>query len=371
MIIIDIGSTLTISRRCFQDMICGGRSNVVKNVIDRFLTRLLDHGAKLVFICRSDTIPHKLEKFCKRQDRKYTRRLSFFDEFRNKDVTLECLNQYIYDIPVRRFFRNSDFFRKYGRVIVTTDDAYTGQVVANQAIQNNALAVIGQNSNFLIFPGHWSYWSLKHFDFDQMSTIEYCRHELRSHLNLSVEQMFILATISNTFWSSRDMLPFHTASSHHRFFHSIATYVKSIRNLAMLTDDDIRGIALTWMQRCTDTDLVNFKASMQYYNVNGSPLLDKEIYMRNNLVEDEINLILTLSPLPIRVGLCDLRRPRDGSAERLPHARLILPIFRRIAGIALKHKNNALLTIPVLTKWSHEENYNTTDVYPDYPRSSY
>ena len=366
MIIIDFCSTLTISRRCFQDIICGGRSNLVKKLVERFLTRLVIHGASLMFVCQSDTLPRNLDQFCTRQNRKYSRLLAFFDQLRNR-VSHERLDRYIYEIPVRNFSRNGDIFQKYGRVIVTTTDAYADHVVANQAIQNNAMAVIGEHSDFLIFPGDWSYWSLKHVNFDEMSTIEYCRNELRAHLRLSVKQMFILATISgNKFWAVKDMLTFQ-----HQTYDNIAEYVKTIRNLASLTDDEIQDIALTCMKKYTTEDVLNFKKSMDHYNIDGTPQPDKEIHLPHNFVQDEINLLLTLSPLPIGVGLCDLRRPMDDSIEMQSHAILVIPIFRRIAGVALLHKNDASLTIPVLTKWSHEESYATTDVYPDYPRSNY
>jgi hypothetical protein len=64
------------------------------------------------------------------------------------------------------------------------------------ATKNNALAVIADDSDYLIYKGNWRYWSARQLDLNDLSTMEYDRRALWDCLNLSEDQMKIFATIA-------------------------------------------------------------------------------------------------------------------------------------------------------------------------------
>lgn len=90
--------------------------------------------------------------------------------------------------------------REFGTVIVATERDCDG-IVAHQAKEHNALAVISPDTDFLIYQGNWNHWIADRIKFGECGGINvtancFDRNKLTSHFGLNREQMKIFATIA-------------------------------------------------------------------------------------------------------------------------------------------------------------------------------
>jgi hypothetical protein len=87
--------------------------------------------------------------------------------------------------------------RKYGQLIVTMSLKECDTEIARYAFNNpKVLAIVADDSDFLIYPGHWRYFSLRNIDYDNFETYEYSRTALRSFLNLTDKELAILSALN-------------------------------------------------------------------------------------------------------------------------------------------------------------------------------
>lgn len=67
--------------------------------------------------------------------------------------------------------------------------------IARFAYQNRCLAILGQDTDFVVYPGARHYWSIKNFDKHRMKTLEYSGARLASSLHLHYGHLPLLASL--------------------------------------------------------------------------------------------------------------------------------------------------------------------------------
>lgn len=119
--------------------------------------------------------------------------------------------------------------------------------IARYACNNDSvIGVIAEDSDFLIFPGNWRYFSTKELTFEnnkELKTREYSRTALREFLRLTgAKQMAIFATIAgNDIVTYKDLEYCH--SQNHFYSWDVVTkfsnIAKKVRDFENLTNAEI------------------------------------------------------------------------------------------------------------------------------------
>lgn len=129
--------------------------------------------------------------------------------------------------------------RDYGEVIVTFTRECDSEIARYAHNNPKVLAIISDDSDFLIYPGHWRYFSLKDIEYPSLNTYEYSRKALRLFLNLTDKELIILSTLNGNdiikFDKVRDNFHVKMDPFKHRFpdfrFPKLAECAKSLSKL--------------------------------------------------------------------------------------------------------------------------------------------
>lgn len=175
-------------------MMCGMRSDVYFRRVRGFFQRLVDAGAKFVFFTDGPVQNDKQPTWMKRQNTKYEDHLAVIDKL-EKHVPLSDLVKQ--PIPTTTMVASliRAIAKEFGPVNTSIHNECDLELAA-YATETNAFAIMADDSDFLIYPGQWRYWSIKHIDHDRLTTIAYNRAGLRAHLGLSPEQLLLFANLA-------------------------------------------------------------------------------------------------------------------------------------------------------------------------------
>lgn len=236
--------------------------------------------------------------------------------------------------------------------------------LAQYAHQNNALAVLGQDTDFLIFNGHWQYWSIDNLDMKILTTICYSRPVLCRELGLAQDQMCLFATLSGNDLVSQDSLrDFHQGMRpYHKKFYYIADYVRGVRSLPRnLTKNDLEDIAWDCFGAGTEENIEILRKSIQSYDVlRQIPNLDtKQLGYGVNFI-----YILQMGvPYPLTLHYIDRRNEFSTISD------ILIPLIQRQAGIVLQQEEPDKAKCSVILKRSHQDQYQEISLQPEYPTS--
>uniref|UniRef100_A0A0K8TLN5 Putative constitutive coactivator of peroxisome proliferator-activated receptor gamma n=1 Tax=Tabanus bromius TaxID=304241 RepID=A0A0K8TLN5_TABBR len=104
--------------------------------------------------------------------------------------------------------------------------------IADFANSVGAMAIISNDTDFLIYEGDWRFWSANHLNLETFCTIEFNRHSLRTHLKLNSNQMCLFATLGgNDILKYNDVVNFHRRIGSNRDkFLRIADVIRSLNS---------------------------------------------------------------------------------------------------------------------------------------------
>lgn len=158
---------------------------------------MLDAGAKLAFFLDGPHQKQKDEVWFQRRNATYSSALKIFDGIESgldlKTIARNVGDANIGSVSIAKTFEG--ICKRLG-YFKTSVEMECDLELAQYAVQNNALAIVGQDSDFMIFDGHWQYWSTEFLDLETLNTICYNRTALCRHLGLSQEQMCLFATLA-------------------------------------------------------------------------------------------------------------------------------------------------------------------------------
>lgn len=189
----------SISRKNFNDIICGGRHRMVLERWTKILVALKKIGCKL--ICFSDLyIPEdKINKKLNNQDVGYVASKKLYDVLENGQFDLQTISNGIPRRPLKSII--------HGMAVIASNkcDEFHRSTkheadfeIARYAKQHDVLAVLSSDSDFLIFSGSWQLWSANDIRFtkrNRLVTIEYNRKTIAEILLLSAYQLPLFATL--------------------------------------------------------------------------------------------------------------------------------------------------------------------------------
>lgn len=211
------------------DMLCGGRHQFYCEKFEDLLGKL-SKVANLIFFEDGPLMAEKRDTFISRQDERYLRMIKVMDKIDN-GVPLARLSS-------RNLPRLSTFIemmeraaRKFGRLILAISAECDTELARYANDDPSVLAVLAEDSDFLIFAGKWQYWSVERFNTDTLETCEYSREALRTFLDVTDQQLTIVATLAgNDVLLHQKLYPFHRknhiADFNKQKFPWLANYVK-------------------------------------------------------------------------------------------------------------------------------------------------
>lgn len=210
----------------FDALIYGARFNVGFGIIDRFLRKLKSLGVVLEFFIDGSVQSFKVNTWSERRDREYQDIIAIIDAVdRGTDVAtiLDTLGAPGCSYSLKYLAET------HGRLTVSLEKE-CDQELAAFACKVNALAIISNDTDFLIYEGSWKFWSSNELNIDTLETLEYNRQALLETLGLTFAQMPLFATLCGN-----DII---TADELKRFHYRIGLMTHKIRNVAQFVQQE-------------------------------------------------------------------------------------------------------------------------------------
>lgn len=230
--------------------------------------------------------------------------------------------------------------------------------LSRYATQNNALAVVADDTDFLIYEGNWKYWSARNLNFAQLTTMEYCRSALRMTLGLAPKQLPILATVAgNDIIRQEYVQPLHRLLRISRYnrFTKLAQFVRSNKTDVASISQAIFG--------STANQYANLVAeSIGTYDINYEPANEVDVLTEKSAFETCFYTFLNGLPYNITLIFSDLRR-----TDFLSYCDVLVPIVKRQIGFVRQHKNDPNYRQTIVAKLDHSQPYKEFNITPEYP----
>lgn len=354
-----------------RDILCGGRHNQMIDTSILFFERLRSIGTKLVFFCEGPVQEEKSTRWMNVQNELYRKRNRFYDavyEEKSIDYIVDKFNCGKITTIKSSLLQVA---ARYGIVKMVMDQQVDAQI-ASYANNTNAMAIIANGTNFLIFNGSWKYWSAGDLQLEHATTMEYCRPALCAHLGLMKNQMPLLATLcGNDFLMYNDLHKFlnRFKSDDQWKFEQVAKFILAAfqRPPHEFDKEDYNLIAV----RCFGVDykfyLPIIKRCIAFYILRLPrklpPLLDSlQLQVLHSISDESIYCILADVPQSLNVNCTDLRR-----TDFYPYIHVALKLMRRQMGILLQYQRNSKVRRRVRAKRVWWEECLEFVCEPEYP----
>lgn len=194
------------------EMLCGGRHQIYRQIFEDFLGRL-SAVADLVFFEDGPLPLEKLGTWLGRQRDRYDRTAKIMDMIDdNVPLSEICKLHESRELPrITTFVDMMEIVAmRFGKLIWTVTKECDAELARYANNNSSVLAVLAEDSDFLIFAGKWQYWSLLNLDKATMETCEYSREALRNYLEVNDQQLSIIATLAgNDVLAFKDVHKFH------------------------------------------------------------------------------------------------------------------------------------------------------------------
>lgn len=150
-----------IAMRNKKDIICGGRYQKTLDEWKQMLSVLKSLGCNLVFFNDLNIPVPKIHKFLSRRDEDFKTFTKLYDLINVGKNYLETLVKQLSKKPLTSIFHGmAPVARSYGE-FYTSADYEADFELARYAKQHNVMAIVSDDTDFLIFDGSWRLWSAR------------------------------------------------------------------------------------------------------------------------------------------------------------------------------------------------------------------
>lgn len=233
--------------------------------------------------------------------------------------------------------------------------------LARYATINNAVAIIADDTDFLIYEGNWKYWSARNLKFNELSTMEYSRSALRATLGLAPKQLPTFATLAgNDIIRQEHIQPFHRRLrlTPRNRFHKLAQFVRS--NPVDIKDATSLSYVIFGS---TENHFVNLvQESISTYDINYETTNEIDLLVEKSAYDTCFYTFLNGLPYNITLMFFDMRRK-----DFLSYYDIVMPIVKRQIGFIRQHKNESDYKQVIITKIDHNQSYKEFRITPEYP----
>lgn len=374
-IVIDFKNlTFGVPRRAEVD-ICGGHPYDLLESWKAILEALATLKCKLIFFGDVITPMWKAEEWMKRQDHILKLNEEFYRKIENK-MHLEDILRNTKSLNAS-YYEMWQIAKDYGDLHFSVENDNDLEI-AYHARQNNAIAVISNDSDFLIYEGTWKLWGLEDNQITELTAIEFDKENLLGpKLDLPRNRMPLFATLAgNDFTKNHQFLKklhdqLNEQGANHLnvrkicyFFGSIAGYVRSLPFVDGAFD--IRQVATkAFGKENIKKNRQLIERSVNSYN------LDRALKAMNDPIGIQLKnfslyqsyLALTYPVVGIPMPFYDMRGRRNGTSL----TNLILEWTSRKKGVLLINRHKPK-DFTLLAKREFDENFTKSReniIYPE------
>ncbi|CAO1415606.1 unnamed protein product [Diamesa tonsa] len=192
-----------------QDECFGKRINMIKDQFDRFLSRLVEHGAKLIFVFKK--IRFNELDFIINEENDYVRSQNLLHVMKESKSTNEVVN-FINSRHNIKVSRNETVFislvqsaQKFGKLCGTKDLSVKQSTHDTElASKEDALAILGTDSYYLFHKGTFQIWSDMTLKMTEMTVMELNKSAILAHFGLNNEQLKLFVALAGGLYSSKE-----------------------------------------------------------------------------------------------------------------------------------------------------------------------
>lgn len=260
-----------------MDMICGGRHLQYYEKTKAILDKFKSCNANLVFF--HPGYKFNEEKQIKAKNESYTQTIKTFDEIYSGVEIISLANPSREStknwVPIINSYESGivKLLQNYGQIRYVIHNLCDLQL-AKFAFNNNALAVVGDDSDYLIYRGKWKYWSSKDFNIDEFQTMEFNRKALLKHFRIKPHHLSLFATCSgNSFCDYSHIQQFHSRLGNLKNFQKFKHIVRYVRQYEFpnnLSSDELKKLTNDLYGEFKKEYLHDIKASLDSYDYNVS-----------------------------------------------------------------------------------------------------
>lgn len=348
------------------DTICGGRHQIILNTWIQLLDALKATDCALVFFSDLNIQMGKIDEWLSRRNNEFEFYTNLYDSITD-GKSLSTIVEMVGNRSITSgFYGMAAIAHKYGEFFHSTKHEADLEL-AQYAKHHDAMAVISDDTDFLIFEGSWRLWSAQNIQItptNQLKTFEYNRNGIANTLSLSTHQLPLFATLmGNDFTKSY----FNELSNFYKqiggFRYKIQNVARFIRNMKQdkrsrcISDIHIRRIVQLMCGFANDEMEQLLKRSIDSYNTNFLPTVPSDPIEAKLLHTNREMYRPYMGNLGLVHGLTmpfyDLR----GYASKQTNlANLITDWIKRRKGIVMNgHKDSPLTFTLLMRKNFHEK----------------
>ena len=364
-----------MAQKDITGIICGGRHVSYIRLYRRFMESLINAGAELVFFVAGRKVTDEPSIFIPKHNSEYEKYISMMDSIGDGKPIWKITNDKRSLLSVE--YNISRLCLQYGPLI---NNCYRhNQEIAQYANQqrNRVLAIISNDTDFLVFDGDYEFWCSNDTDLTKQTTKRMCRKMLRAHLELSTRQLALLSALSGSAFlpfENEDLRKFYsTLKRDEEEFSRVAHLARYIRDLGAIPSAggeesfDLKRIATDiFGEDFTEEQMNSIHNGMLSYKSDFKvPKIDDAFLSNAKRYEPFIYRLMTADVFNVQdICYVDYRECRSRT-----YTELVLPLLKMCAGIVLKSKNDPCLELKICMKHSHEEPFKVTEEAPVYPPS--
>lgn len=321
------------------DTICGGRQQDLLLTWIQLLEAFNAVGCSLVFFSDLNIQIGKIDEWLSRRNNEF----DFYTNLYDSIIGGKSLSAIVAELEEKGekraitagFYGMAVIAHKYGEFYFSTKHEADLEL-AQYAKHHGAMAIISDDTDFLIFEGSWRLWSAQNIHIsstNRLETLEYNRFGITNILSLTSHQLPLFATLigndfTKTYFNELSNF-YHQIGAARSKFRNVARYIQRLRNQNVhspcVSDENVRRIVELMCGRANQEIEELIKSSINSYNTEFLP---------------------SVPPDPIEAKLLhtNMYRPYMGNLG-LIHG-LTLP-FYDLRGYASEHTNLPTL----LTSW--------------------
>ncbi|XP_055323806.1 uncharacterized protein LOC129578759 [Sitodiplosis mosellana] len=365
-VVIDL-LNLTISHSKLEyDAICGGRHENALESFEKFLKALKATDTLIIFFSALTIQKDKIEEWLSRRNQEFNSYTSLYYLINNGkgiDALIadnKLLNSTFYGIEM--------IARKYGEFFYSVKKECDLEI-AQFAKNNQVLAVISNNTDFLLFDGSWRLWSSEDIRItpsNQIKTIEYDRN-VANICELFQYQLPLFATLLGNDFTLKyyeELQDFHTSLGPIAYkVHCVARYVRKVSNIE-LSNKDIEEIAQKVFGNAAYDKQELIRKSVNSYNIDAVPIDNNDPNVKL-LFDTNMYRSYLLNGNSIQAISLPFYDMRDKHSANL--SILLADWIKRRIGVLRQHNRDNSFTFTLLAMMDPEKEFEAHTEYPIYP----
>lgn len=265
-----------------KESVCGGRHQKSLNAWKKLLDAFKATGCSLVFIADLNIQETKIDEWLNRRNAEFNGFAKIYDAIDNgENCPIKVAKKTSKNILQSLFHGMTMMAQSYGRIYHSIRHEADLEI-AHYANQHKAMAIISNDSDFLIFKGFWRLWSSTGIVQSKLRlrTIEYNRKSIERILSLSIDQLPLFASlVGNDITNSKSLSSkldnfFRKIGSSEQKIRNVAKFVRDLKcgiNFKRISDNNIRQIVEKIFGQANGTWEQLIKSSIDSYNVDYSP----------------------------------------------------------------------------------------------------